>query len=60
MPRTPASFKKTDVVRLIEAARAAGLIVTGVEVTPDGTVRTFETAPFQAQMSDFDRLEREL
>lgn len=60
MSRSPSPFKKTDVVRLIEAARAAGMRVTGVEVTPDGTLRALETAPAQTPMSDFDRLEQEL
>lgn len=60
MARSPASFKKTDVVRLIEAARAAGLKVTGVEFTADGTLRALEAAPSRSQVSEFDRWEQEL
>ncbi len=60
MARAPATFKKTDVVRLIEAARAAGLRVAGVEVTPDGTLRAVEVICLQQTVSDFDRWEAEL
>jgi hypothetical protein len=60
MARVSALFKKADVVRLIEAVRAAGVRVTGVEVTPDGTLRVVETAPAEGPHSDFDRYESEL
>jgi len=58
--RGPASFKKADVVRLIEAARAAGIKVTGVEFTSDGTLRAIETTTLEERVSDFDRFEGEL
>lgn len=60
MARTPATFKKTDVVRLIEAARAAGLKVAGIEVMPDGTLRVVEIVCPQGPVSEFDRWEAEL
>lgn len=60
MARTPATFKKTDIVRLVEAARAAGLKVAGVEVTPDGTLRAVEVVCPQQSVSEFDRWEAEL
>lgn len=60
MARTPATFRKSDVVRLIEAARAAGLKVAGVEVTPDGTLRAVEVVCPQQSVSEFDRWEAEL
>ena len=60
MARSPASFKKADVVRLIEAARTAGMKVTGVEVTSDGTLRALETALSRSRMNDFDFWEPEL
>ena len=60
MARGPASFKKADVVRLIEAARAAGIKVTGVEFTSDGTLRTINATTSEEQVSDFDRFEAEL
>lgn len=60
MARRPALFKKTDVVRLIEAVRAAGGSVAGVEVMPDGTLRVLETGPTRLPASDFDRYEKEL
>lgn len=60
MGRSAASFKKADVMRLIEAARAAGLKVTGVEVTSDGTLRAVETVAVRGQSNDFDRWEKDL
>lgn len=60
MARGPASFKKADAVRLIEAARAAGIKVTGVELTPDGTLRTVNAPTLEERVSDFDRFEAEL
>lgn len=58
--RTPASFKKVDVVRLIKAAREGGVNVTGLELTPDGTLRVLEIVSPQSKVSDFDRWEAEL
>ena len=60
MARGPAPFKKADIVRLVEAARAAGMKVTGIEVTSDGTLRALEMASARSQVSDFDLWEREL
>ena len=60
MARGPASFKKADAVRLIEAARAAGIKVTGVELAPDGTLRALEATTSPEPVSDFDRFEEEL
>ncbi|MES2175070.1 MAG: hypothetical protein V4523_14140 [Pseudomonadota bacterium] len=47
-------------VKLIDAARTAGLRVVGVEVLPDGTIRAVETAFPRAAVSDFDRFEADL
>lgn len=60
MARASALFKKADVVRLIEAVRATGMTVGGVEVTSDGTLRVLETTPARAPQSDFERYEAEL
>lgn len=60
MGRGAASFKKADMMRLIEAARAAGLKVTGVEVTADGTLRAVEAVSIQGRTTDFDRWEKDL
>ncbi len=38
MSKGPAAFKKTDIRRAVEAARAAGLQVAGVEVRRDGSI----------------------
>lgn len=60
MARRNATFRKADMVRLIEAAKAAGLKVTGVEVAADGTLRALEIASEIGSETDFDRWEREL
>jgi hypothetical protein len=38
MTRAPASFKKADVVRAIEATRAAGLEIDRTEIGRDGRI----------------------
>jgi len=60
MPRTPASFKKTEVVRLIEALRSTGFNVKEVRLKPDGTVSVFEDGVPAEALSDFERYETEL
>ena len=32
-------FKQADIVRAVKAMRAAKITVSGVEITPDGTIR---------------------
>lgn len=60
MGRGAATFRKADVTRLIEAARAAGLKVTGVELTSTGTLRALEAITVKKPESEFDRWEQEL
>lgn len=60
MTQRRGTFKKLDVVKLIDAARSAGLRVVGVEVLPDGTIRAVETAFPRSAVSDFDRFEADL
>ena len=60
MTQRRGTFKKVDVVKLIDAARTAGLRVVGVEVLPDGTIRAVENAFPRTTVSDFDRFEAEL
>lgn len=52
--RKPSRYaSKAEIVRLIQAARAAGVDVGGFEVSPDGTIRLLP--PQVSTMSDFDR-----
>jgi hypothetical protein len=59
MARSPATFKQTDVARLIKAVRAAGLPVSGVTVNPQTGAITIATVETTAQVSgpqgDLDR-----
>lgn len=34
--------RKVEIARAFEAAKAGGLDIAGVELTPDGTIRMFE------------------
>jgi hypothetical protein len=51
MARRPATFKQTDVARLIKAVRAAGLPVSGVTVDPQTGAITVATVEATAQDS---------
>jgi hypothetical protein len=44
MPKSNLLFKTNSVRRGVEAARKAGLVVTGFDIEPDGALR-FHTAP---------------
>jgi hypothetical protein len=44
MPKSNLHFKASSVVRGVKAAGKAGLIVSGYDIEPDGTIR-FHTAP---------------
>ena len=51
---------KVAIRHVIEAAKACGLDVAGVEVAPDGTIRAMEARAMPQQSEDlFDQLERE-
>jgi hypothetical protein len=45
---------KAAISRLVEAARALGLDVAGVSVSPDGTVKTLPLAAVKAMASGDD------
>jgi hypothetical protein len=44
MGHGPCAFKQTDVTRAIKAAQAAGLKVTGFEITTDGKITVVASA----------------
>lgn len=37
--RRKATFKKSDVLRAMDAAKTGGLLLGGLEIRPDGTIR---------------------
>lgn len=55
----PAYPGKVAIRHAIEAARACGLDVAGIEVAPDGTIRIVEARALpRAAESEFERMER--
>lgn len=58
-PRKPAYPGKVAIRHAVEAARACGIDVGGVEVAPDGTIRVLraDAMPTKEQ-SLFDQLDR--
>lgn len=45
MPRTPGSFKKTDLERLIKGAKNVGLPIYQTVIHPNGKIEIFHTPP---------------
>lgn len=54
MPHVRSHFRQYDVERVLKAARAAKIDVSGVEIAPDGTIRVLTAAAAQASESPFD------
>lgn len=53
--------RKAEIERSVAAAKACGLDVAGIEVSPDGTIRIVEArAVTPPPVSEFDRYEAEL
>ena len=46
---------KAEISRVVEAAKACGLDVAGVEVCPGGAIRVVEARAVPQQANDFDR-----
>lgn len=47
--------RKADIVRAVDAARASGLVVQGLECKPDGTIRLYPSSWLNAESSsEFD------
>jgi hypothetical protein len=51
-PRRPARFTAADVRRAIAGAQKAGLVVAGVHILPDGSIRVLSTAAPDMQPSE--------
>lgn len=50
--------KKFEITRVVAAARAAGLDVAGIEVSPDGSIKIIEARAMPAKaMTEFERME---
>ena len=45
MPYNPVAFKERDLRRAVRAADKEGLIVSGFEIGPDGTIRVLTAPP---------------
>jgi hypothetical protein len=45
MPKSNLHFKESSVLRGVKAAGKAGLVVSGFEIEPDGTIRIHAAPP---------------
>lgn len=52
--------RKSQIERVVAAARACGLDVAGVEVSPSGVIRIMEARAVDTPANDFDRYEDRL
>jgi len=53
--------RKAEIARAVEAAKACGLDVSGIEVSPDGTIRIVEARAVPKQpANDFERYQDRL
>ncbi len=55
MKRRPAIVTQAAIARAIRAAEKRKLAVTGVELSPDGSVRVLTAAPSDPPMTDLQR-----
>ena len=52
--------RKAEIVRAVQAAKASGLDVAGIEIGPTGGIRIMESRAIPAPATDFDRWEAQL
>lgn len=52
--------RKAEIARAMEAAKACGLDVAGVEISPEGHIRLLEARAIPQPQNDFDRWEGQL
>ena len=52
--------RKAEIIRAIQAAKACGLDVAGIEVGPAGGIRIMESRAIPSPANDFDRWESQL
>jgi hypothetical protein len=60
MSRSKLKFRQGDVTRAIKAARAAGMEIGRVEITPDGNVRVFPSGGNDPELADDARHSKRL
>lgn len=59
--RRPARFSKSDIDRAVSAVKAAGCVVAGVDIWPDGRIRVITTAAGSlTEETEDERLDREI
>lgn len=52
--------RKVEIARAVEAAKASGIDVAGIEISPDGHIRLVEARAIPQPQNDFDRWEGRL
>ena len=52
--------RKVEITRAVEAAKACGLDVAGIEISPNGSIRLLEERAIPKPENDFDRWEDRL
>lgn len=58
--KKPTYPRKAQILRVVEAAKACGLDVAGVEVSPNGAIRIMEARAVETPANDFDRYQDRL
>jgi hypothetical protein len=56
MARAAAYPRKADITRAVDAAKACGIDVAGLEVSPDGAIKIVEARALARPQDEFERL----
>jgi hypothetical protein len=54
MARAPSTFRQGDVVRVVRAAKTAGVDIAKIVVAPDGTITIIAGNPAAVEADDLD------
>lgn len=52
--------RKVEITRFVAAAKAGGIDVAGIEISPEGHIRLLEARAIPQPQNDFDRWEDRL
>jgi hypothetical protein len=52
--------RKVEIERAVSAAKASGMDIAGIEISPDGHIRLIEARAIPQPQNDFDRWEGRL